>query len=229
MSAFVYFHFIDIKHSVLPATSISRTCFVAFPTTISESQEDLPAGCAFCSRQRKLALLESRRVPTMSQDAGLFSVRRAREVRSSQRSAMNLIIFITKFLLLTLTFLDSRWHKLQLLYSTARLRHQTLEFDIQSERLSTPPKLSTCTLNLLIPNVPCTRPPSTAIFPTLFLRKQSRGPWPTINCPAKLKLAYIRQRDPQYFNRATDIELCSRECQPVPSTNEHVPESAAEE
>lgn len=159
-------------------------------------------------------------------------MRRPREVRSPQRSPMhptNSTIPISTVMMLTITFPDSRWHKLQHLYSTARLRHQTLEFDIQSERLSTPSKLSSCALRLVVPNVSCAWTPSTAVFPTLFVRKQSRGPWSPIDCPAELKLAYIRQRHPQYFKRATDIELCARECQPVPSTHERVTESAAEE
>ena len=81
------------------------------------------------------------------------------------------MIPISTVTMLTSTFQDSWWHKLQHLDSTAGLRYQTLKFDIQSQRPSTPTKLSSCALNLFVPNVSCARPPSTAIFPTLFLGK----------------------------------------------------------
>lgn len=127
MSAFVYFPAsprLNIKHSTYQQHSRSRIRFVALPKPVIALQQEIPAGCAFHYDKENLALLKRRPVPTMSQDAGLFSVRRPREVRSSQRFPMEStipIIFASMVIMLTLAVQDSRRHKLQHLYPTACL------------------------------------------------------------------------------------------------------------
>ena len=133
------------------------------------------------------------------------------------------------FILLTSKCQDSRWHQLQHLYPATRLSSQALQFDFQPKRLSTRPNLSTCALDIFLPNVPCPWASSTAFFPALFLRWQSRGPWPPSDCPTKLEFPYLRQRDAKYFDRAENTELCARECGPVTSTYDRVTKRAAEE
>lgn len=126
MSAFVYFagspRLASTSNIRRISNSRSRIRFVAL-------QKDIPVGCACVYNKENLALLKRRPVPTMSQDAALFSVRRPREVRLSQRSPMDStipIISTSVVVMLTLTVQDSRRHKLQHLYSTACLRPQAL-------------------------------------------------------------------------------------------------------
>ncbi len=112
----------------------------------------------------------------MSQDTGLFSVRRPREVSLFARRRPSALIEVA----------DSRWPQLQLSNPPASICPQTVKLDIKHQRKSSTPHLESCALRLFVAHVPRSQPPTTALFPTIFIRDWPCRFWSPFNGPKKL-------------------------------------------
>ena len=136
----------------------------------------------------------------MSQDTGLFSVRRPREV--------NIPVFIV--LQYTETYLaDIGWYQLQLRHSSACFRIKALQFHLQYQREPCTSHIPPCALSLLFANVACSEPASAAKLPAHLIREQLQylggcADEPTIYGPAKLFFQHFCWRV------CKQNELCAR-------------------
>lgn len=123
----------------------------------------------------------------MSQDTGLFSVRRPREVNFH---ACNIQA------LLTIHLADIGWYQLQLRNSTTCFRLKTLQFYLQHQRELCTAHIPPCSLGLLLSHVARSQSASTAQFSACLIRRQlqySRGgaDKPSVYSAAKLFFQHV--------------------------------------
>lgn len=150
----------------------------------------------------------------MSQDTGLFSVRRPREV--SPKHSLNLTILITP---------DSWRHQLQLRNTTTRISPQALEFHLKRKRTPSSTYYPPWPLSLLLTHVPGAQSPTAAQLPTLLIRHKPRRLQSAVHRTTKLLLEYLCK-----WRLSKQDELCARRIDSgEPTIAQWVAESSEEE
>lgn len=136
----------------------------------------------------------------MSQDTGLFSVRRPREVN---------IHICTTDAILTACFADIGRHQLQLRHSSTCLCSQALKLHLQHQRKQCTSYITPCSLSLLFSYVARSQPTSTAQFPTTLFREQHQCAHRCANEPPIYNTAKLFFQS-LWWSVSKPNELCTR-------------------
>ncbi len=155
----------------------------------------------------------------MSQDTGLFSVRRPREVSATAST-------VRSEAQLTEINSDARRHQLQLCHTTTCLRDQALELHIEHQGASFdgPSHLPSWPLNLIIANVTRAQSPPATILPALLFRHKSRRFRPAFYCSTEFFRQHLRQ-----CGLCSSNELCTSNDAARTTANERIPKYAKAE